>query len=218
MSDDAKPKWYGTRRGARRPNPAAKVRVRKHPPFDPSQREPNGDFKKGWAGGPGAALGPPRVKPSMETQIERARTEIRRTVRQIIASDFPGAMQRSVAILVEIMEDTEQPAAARIAAVRELQNRHDGKPREHKTIKRTGDTNGTTFNVQMFGADGARILEAVQSPEDRYRLAAMIDQMGQLEANTIDVPPVEITSGPEDVIEAEARPGLDVSTDNGISM
>lgn len=210
MSDDIRPKWYGTRRGARKPKTAALVHYKKQKPVQPGDdRQPNGLFIKGCAGGPGAPKGHPSyVKPSMETQIERARTEIRRTVRQIIASDFPNAMSRSVEILVEIMEDKEQPAAARIAAVRELQNRHDGKAKEHRTVKRVGTTD-TNINV-LLGSDLAW-MDEIKDPEARIILAARIhrQQLAELEHTTIDVSSVEIPNGQADDSEVQARPQPD---------
>ncbi len=237
MSDsDAKPSWYGTARGpgvkrfGKRPAAPEVLSTVPKPdnaPAGPIDRprwygtacehhDENGAFKAGNTAAPEGRPGA-GAPLSFEGRVKREQTAIKRTLKQIINDGFPDAGERAFAVLVEIMEDKEREAPARIAAAREVLNRRYGKPVEHRHVKRTGDTNGTTFNVQMFGADGARILEAVQSPEDRYRLAAMIDQMGQLE-QTIDVTSVEITSGPEDAIEAEARPGPDVSTDNGIPM
>ncbi len=165
-------------------------------------RQLSGRFAPGWAGGPGAAVGEVRVKPSMETLIQREQTKIRRTVRQIIREDFPGAMERTVAIQIEIMEDTNQTAAARLAAARELQNRHDGKAVERRTVKRTSTDTSVNFNLAMFGPQGAAILEAVTDPESRHRLAAVIHQSQQLEhAAVIEVE----ANGQEDV--TEVRPG-----------
>ncbi len=209
MSDpNARPKWYGTaRQRAKEP----KVQYRKPQPVTPGEgRELNGHFTPGHS-----VTGKP---PTIETQVKREQSKLHKSIKAAIAADHPDALNTALAELVRLTTEGDTHVV-RLAAIRELLNRFYGKPREHKTIKRTGDTNGTTFNVQMFGADGARILEAVQSPEDRYRLAAMIDQMGQLEQNTIDVTPAETeANGQEGFAEDSFGPRPDVPTDNGIPM
>jgi hypothetical protein len=143
-----------------------------------TERDEHGHYPLGNPGSPGC--GPNGARPGMETLIRREQTKIKRTLKQIIAEDLPGSRERVLGVLLDITEDKEQAAAARIAAAREYLNRSDGKPKESKTIHRTGSS-GPSINVAMFGADGAKILEAVQSPEDRQRLAAAIHEWQQLE-------------------------------------
>ncbi len=204
MSDpNTRPKWYGT---ARQRAKAPKVEYRKPKPIEPGDgRELNGHYTRGRPPGPGVA-------PSLETQVKREQGKLHKNIKAAIAADHPEALNAALAELVRLTTEGETHVI-RLAAIRELLNRYYGKPREHKTIKRTGDTNGTTFNVQMFGADGARILEAVQSPEDRYRLAAVIHQSQQLEHTTV----IEVeANGPEDAVEVCSGRVLPIPGSDGL--
>lgn len=219
MSDvEARPPWYGTKRGGAHNRAGRKLESRAPKPVTPGDgRQLNGQLAPGCTTkpGPGAPVGHPGwSKPGIETLIERERSKIKRTLKQIIDDDFPDARERAIAVLVEIMEDKEREAPARIAAVRELLNRRDGKPVERKQVKRVGDS-GPNINVQMFG-DMAWLDTEIKDPQARYAIAARIHEQQQQQLEHTTVIEVE-ANGQTDGTEAEARPGPDVSNADGLS-
>ncbi len=219
MSTDTSPlpRWHGTARGYRGPRKVKGAKpakpARPAPRVFSEQQDPQTALDaSSWAGtGEGRgengmfAVGNSCATP--DPARIAAGVRIKRRFKQLIDDEHPTLLADAVKELAHIALEGETHGD-RLKAIQLLMDRYWGKLREHKTINKIG---GSTQNISvaMFGLQGAALLDAVKTPEDRYRLAAVIDQMEQLEHSEGS------TDGQESIVEGGTGPDILVSRGDG---